>query len=65
MSRKKRGPYHERRMDNVPQIRGLAPQMKSARGLRGTTLGPANAGRKLSPEERAEIERKMRDEGKL
>jgi hypothetical protein len=33
--------------------------------LRGTTLGPANRGRRLDDAERRAIEQKMRDDGRL
>jgi hypothetical protein len=33
--------------------------------LRGSTLGPANRGRRLDAAERQAIEQKMRDEGRL
>ena len=48
------------------ELRGLAHnQLFSQRGLRGTTLGPANRGRRLDAAERQAIEQKMRDEGRL
>ena len=45
---------------------GLAHnQLFQQRGLRGTTLGPANRGRRLDAAEREAIEQKMRDGGRL
>src|SRR5262245_35793977 len=47
-------------------LRGLAHnQLFAQRGLRGTTLGPGNRGRRLDAAERQAIEQKMRDEGRL
>jgi hypothetical protein len=44
------------------ELRGLAhSQLFSQRGLRGTTLGPANRGRRLDAAERQAIEQKLRD----
>jgi hypothetical protein len=40
-------------------------QLVRQRGLRGTTLGPANRGRRFTAAERLAIEQKMRDEGRL
>jgi hypothetical protein len=46
--------------------RGLADaQYLRRRVLRGSTLGPANKGRRLSDAERQAIEQRMRDEGRL
>jgi hypothetical protein len=48
------------------KLRGLAhEQLYRQRGFPGTTLGPANKGRRLSDDERQAIEQKMRDEGRL
>jgi hypothetical protein len=48
------------------ELRGLAhSQLFSQRGFRGTTLGPANRGRRLDAAERQTIEQKMRNEGRL
>ena len=40
-------------------------QLFRQRGFRGTTLGPANPGRRLDAAERQVVERKMWDEGRL
>lgn len=40
-------------------------QLKFAKGLKGSTFGPANAGRSLSDEERKAVEAQMRKDGKL
>ena len=46
--------------------RGLADaQYLRRRVLRGSTLGPANKGRRLSDAERQAIEQRMRDERRL
>ena len=51
---------------NCGELHGLAhSQVFRQRGLRGTTLGPANRGRRLDAAERQAIEQKMRDEGRL
>ena len=48
------------------ELRGLThAQLFRQRGLRGTTLGPANRGRRLDAAERQAIEQRMRDEGRL
>jgi hypothetical protein len=48
------------------ELAGLAhSQLFSQRGLRSTTLGPANRGRRLNAAEPRAIERKLRDEGRL
>lgn len=48
------------------RLQGAGHQLLSnQRGLRGSTFGPAGVGRRLSPEERAAIEEKMRKEGKI
>jgi hypothetical protein len=48
------------------ELCGLAhSQLFSQRGLRGTTLGPANRGRRLAAVERQAIEQKMKEEGRL
>src|SRR6516225_6269474 len=48
------------------ELRGLAhEQLNRQRGFLGTTLGPANKGRRLSDAERQAIEQRMRDDGRL
>ena len=67
MDDKKRG-YHNRAVKRHcgGELRGLAhAQLFRQRGLLGTTLGPANRGRRLDAAERQAIEKKMRDEGRL
>jgi hypothetical protein len=67
-SRWKRRQYYKRtvKLHYGGELRGLAHnQLFQQRGLRGTTLGPANRGRRLSAAERQAIEQKMRDEGRL
>ena len=39
--------------------------LKRPRGLRGSKFGPASEGRKLSPEEIAEVEAQLKEEGTL
>ena len=65
--RQKRRQYHRRAIKRHygGELRGLAhAQLFRQRGLRGTTLGPANRGRRLDAAERQAIEQKMRDEGR-
>lgn len=67
MRKKKNIPWHERRVDDYgPGLLGAGTSpLGRQRGLRGAKLGPANEGRRLSDEERAAVERKMREDGKL
>jgi len=47
-------------------LRGYGNQpLKKPRGLRGSKLGPANEGRRLSPEEVAAVEAQLKRDGKL
>lgn len=47
-------------------LRGMGHSpLHRQRGLKGSTLGPANEGRRLSAEERAAVEARMREEGKF
>jgi len=49
-----------------PELRGLShKQLDNQRGLKGITLGAANAGRTLSKAEAAVIEERLRQEGYL
>ncbi len=59
---KKQIPYWDR---EVRREGGAPGTLVRQRGLKGTKLGPANEGRKLSPEERERIEKEMREKGKL
>ena len=64
----KRRQYHQRPVKRHygGELRGLAHnQLFAQRGLRGTTLGPANRGRRLGAAERRAMEQRMRDEGRL
>jgi hypothetical protein len=48
------------------ELRGLwAQQLFRQRGLKGATFGPANAGHRLSGDERKAIEKRLRNEGLL
>jgi hypothetical protein len=59
-------PYWNRRVREERRVESLShTTLVNQRGFKGTTLGPANEGRSLSTSERAEIERKMREDGKL
>lgn len=58
-------PYWNRRVREERRIEGLAPTLTNQRGLKGSKLGPANSGRKLSPAERQAIEDQLRRDGKL
>lgn len=40
-------------------------QLDRQRGFKGSTIGPANKGRRLTREERQAIEAKMKAEGRL
>lgn len=52
--------------DFGPALRGLGGlQTSHIRALKGSTLGPANKGRRLSPAERKRVEDQMRKDGKL
>jgi hypothetical protein len=65
---KRKPQFHERRVMAKYESRldGLShTQLNRQRGLKGSTLGPASEGRKLSAEEIAAIEEAMRREGKL
>jgi hypothetical protein len=47
-------------------LRGLGGlQTSHIRALKGSTLGPANRGRRLSAEERRRVEEQMKKDGKL
>lgn len=47
-------------------LRGLGGlQTSRVRALKGSKLGPANDGRKLSPEEKARVIEQMKKDGKL
>jgi hypothetical protein len=64
----KRRQYHRRAVKRHcgGELRGLAhAQLFRQRGLLGTTLGPANRGRRLNAAKRQAIEQRMRDEGRL
>jgi len=64
----KRRRYYQRSIERHygGELAGLAHnQLFSQRGLRGTTLGPANRGRRLNAAERQAIEAKLKDEGRL
>ena len=65
---RKPGKFHKRaiRRHYRGKLRGFgAQQLFRQRGLKGTTLGPANAGRRLSGDECKAIEKRSRDEGLL
>lgn len=44
---------------------GLAPALSQPKGLRGSTFGPASAGRVLSPEEKRAVVEQMKRDGKI
>lgn len=60
--RREKTPYWNQK---VRDESGRAGTLTNQRGLKGTTLGPASAGRKLSDAERRKIEEQMRKDGKL
>ena len=56
--------YYKRGVNG--KVRGLTDaQYLRRRVLRGSTLGPANKGRRLSDAERQAVEQRMRDQGRL
>jgi hypothetical protein len=56
----------ERLADFGRHLQGLGGlQTSRVRALKGSKIGPANEGRRLSATERKAIEEKMRREGKL
>jgi hypothetical protein len=62
------GKFHKRsiKRHSRGQLRGFGAQQLFRQGaLKGTTLGPANAGRRLSGDERKAIEKRLRGEGLL
>lgn len=62
---KKFKPY-ERIADFGSHLKGLGGlQTTHIRALKGSKIGPANAGRRLTENERKAIEDKMRRQGKL
>lgn len=62
---KKHKPF-SRIQDFGRDLRGLGGlQTTHIRALKGSKLGPANDGRRLSKAEREAIEQKMRQEGKI
>lgn len=69
MAKKKPAKYHEQKVlaDKYGRdLQGLGDHaLARQRGLRGTKLGPANAGRRLSQGEVSAIEQKLRAEGKI
>lgn len=69
MAKKRPPTYHDQRVSGEKfgrDLQGLGQHaLVKQRGLRGTKLGPANDGRRLSPEERRAIVEKMKLEGKL
>lgn len=58
----KKQPYWNQRVRNES---GPAGTLTNQRGLKGSKLGPANDGRKLSGEEKRAVIEKMRKEGKI
>lgn len=62
---KERQPYWNQGVREERRIAGLAPTLTKQRGLKGSKLGPANEGRRLSSAERQAVADQMRREGKL
>lgn len=72
MARRKKRDWRD-----VPEIDDSAPnypaglrgfshtQLTHQRGLKGSTFGAASKGRRLSPAERAEVERQLRAKGEI
>lgn len=61
----RRQPYWNRKIREERRIPGLAPTLTKQRGLKGSKLGPASAGRSLTAAERRAVEEQMRREGRL
>lgn len=62
MKKRPQVPYWNRK---VRSESGPAGTLTNQRGLKGSKLGPANEGRRLSDEERRKIEEQLRKDGKL
>lgn len=62
MKKHPKQPYWNQKVRNES---GATGTLTKQRGLRGSKLGPASDGRKLSAEEREKIEAQMRRDGKL
>lgn len=62
MKKLKKQPYWNQKVRNEA---GAAGTLTNQRGLRGSKIGPANEGRRVSDEERLKIEAQMRRDGKL
>lgn len=65
--KKKKTPYWEKRSVSSGNHRGTMSHqvMTHQRGLKGSKLGPANDGRKLTDEERRAVIEQMKKDGKL
>ena len=62
----KEAPYWNKKRRNEARIAGLShTTLTNQRGLKGSKLGPANEGRKLSDEERAAVVAEMKRKGQL
>jgi len=61
-ARKAPAPYWDQKVRNES---GRPGTLTNQRGLRGSKLGPANEGRKLTDNERRAIAEQMRRDGKL
>jgi hypothetical protein len=65
---RKPGKFHKRSIKRHyrGELRSFGTQQLFRQsGLKGTTLGPAHAARRLSGDERKAIEKRLRDEGLL
>lgn len=67
--KKKSRSFHERRVYGDKfngQLRGLGDHaLARQRGLRGSTLGPASEGRKLTEEEKKAVEVALKRDGRI
>jgi hypothetical protein len=56
----------EKSFEYPSYLRGYGNQpLKRPRGFKGSKMGPASEGRKLSPEEIAAVEAQLKQDGKL
>lgn len=62
MTKRPHVPYWNQKVRNET---GRAGTLTNQRGLKGSKLGPANDGRRLSDAERRKVEEQLRKDGKL
>lgn len=58
--------WNQKRRNDDPRVDGMSHRtLAKQRGLKGCKLGPASEGRRLTDVEKAEIEARMKREGRL